>query len=158
MKITASVNVSEDPQVSLLVTVIVVGVLLSLSKFAEVSVYKDMLKNILDMVLYFNLLALSAFSWYHFRTDVTKQTAVAYTSTIITFILLVGAIIYHVYLIVKKEKRCAEAEVDNEYSDTMASAQPVETEVTYTVIEIPKPLDLSPASTSANDSDESEIR
>ena len=32
-----------------------------------------------------------------------KQTVVAYITTIVTFILLVGVIMYHVYLLVRKE-------------------------------------------------------
>ena len=52
--------------------------------------YKNLIVNILETGLYFNLLAFAAFSLYDFRIDITKQTAVAYTSTIITFILLKG--------------------------------------------------------------------
>ena len=50
--------------------------------------------------IYFNLLALSAFSWYRFKIG---TTALAYTSTIITFILLVGVIIYLMYWLVRKD-------------------------------------------------------
>ena len=100
---TASVTVSDNPQASLLMTIILVGSLLSCKTLARgVVVYKNVLVDVVDTVLYFNLLALSAFSWYDFKADVDKQTAVAYTSTIITFLLLVGVIIYHVSLLVRK--------------------------------------------------------
>ena len=102
--------------------------------------YKKSYLNIIEMVLYFNLLALSAFSWYRFKTDITKQTAVAYTSTIIIFILLVGVIIYHMYLLVRMDR--LPMEVD-EYP--LVPVQPTQAkEVTYSVIEITKPRDHSP--------------
>ena len=67
-----------------------------------------------------------------------KQTAVAYTSTIITFILLIGVIIYHMYLLVRKDRRRREEE--HEYLQ-LAPVQSATAEVTY---EIPKPCDQSP--------------
>ena len=102
--------------------------------------------------MYFNLLALSAFSWYDFKNGVDKQRAVAYTSTIITFLLLVGVIIYHVSLLVRKNKPCQEV---NEHP--MAPVQPKDkAEVTHSVIELPKPRDQSPPP-QAN-SDEVEVK
>ena len=66
----------------------------------------------------------------------------AYTSTIITFILLVGVIIYHVYLLVRKDHpRGGEV---NEYLLAPVQPQAAETEVTYSVVEIPKPHDQPP--------------
>ena len=146
--ITASVTVSRDPQTSLLATNILVGVMFSLSKFAGVTVYKNLLIDILDTILYFNLLALSAFSWYRFKIDTEKQTAVAYTSTIITFILLVGVIIYHVYLLVRKDPPRLGEEV-NEYP--LVPVQPGKDEVTFSVFEIPKPRDQSPTPEEINE-------
>jgi uncharacterized membrane protein len=113
----------------------------SLSKTAGVTVYKNLLIDIVDTILYFNLLALSAFSWYRYNIDIEKQTAVAYTSTIITFILLVGVIIYHVYLLVRKDQPRRGEEL-NEYP--LAPVQPAKDEVTHSVVEIPKPRDQSP--------------
>ena len=60
---------SDKPQTSLLVTIILVGMLFSLSKAAGVTVYKKLLVDIVDTVHYFNLLVLSAFSWYDFKDD-----------------------------------------------------------------------------------------
>ena len=57
------------------------------------------------------------------------------------FILLVGVIIYHMYLLVRKDH--PRGEEVNEYS--LAPVQPAATAevVTHTVIEIPKPRDQS---------------
>ena len=137
--ITASVTVSADPQTSLLVTIFLVGGLYFIKDITGARMYKKTFLNIVETVLYFNLLALSAFSWYRFKFDVTMQTAVAYTSTIITLILLVGVTIYHMYLLVRKDQPQGE-EVD-EYP--LLPVQPAKGEVTCSVIEIPKLRDQS---------------
>ena len=139
--ITASVTVSGDPQTSLLVTIILVG---SLFLINGARVYKKSFLNIIETGLYFNLLALSAFSFYHFKIDIEKQTAVAYTSTIIIFILLAGVIIYHVYLLVRKDQpQRGDLEELNEY--LLAPVQPVTNNIlTHTSVEIPRDQDQSP--------------
>lgn len=76
------------------------------------------------MFINFNLLALAAISQYKFKTDPTKQTAVAYTSTIITLFLLIGVIAYHLYLLMRKEKTTVELD---EYP--LIPVQPVNTQV-----------------------------
>ena len=146
--ITASVTVSTDPQTKLLITNVLVGSLFLIKEITGARVYKKSFLNIIETGLYFNILALFAFSWYHFKIDTTKQTAVAYTSTIITFILLVGVIIFHVYLLVRKDHPRLGEEV-NEYP--LAPVQPVKDEVTFSVIEIPKPRDQSPTPEKNND-------
>ena len=132
--ITASVTISGDPETSLLITLTLVGNLSLIREITGARVYKNSFLNIVGAMLLFNLLALSGFSWYRFKTDFTKQTAVAYTSTIITFILLVGAIIYHVYLLVRKDRPRREEE--HEYLQ-LAPVQPAKAEVTYSIVEIP---------------------
>ena len=58
--------------------------------------------DIVNTVMYFNLLALAAFNLYNFG-DITNQRAVAYISTIITFILFIGVrVVYHFTLLIKK--------------------------------------------------------
>ena len=97
--ITASVTVSKDPQTSLLVTIFLVGGLFFIKEITGARVYKKSFVNIVEIGLYFNFLVLSAFTWYCYKTDFRKQTAATYTSIIITFILLVGVIIYHVSIL-----------------------------------------------------------
>ena len=132
--ITASVTVSEKPQVSLLATVVLVGGLFYLHRCIKtVKLYKKSVKDTVETTIYFNLLVLAAFSLYDFKTDSTKQIAVAYTSTIITFLLLVGVITYHVYLLIRKGKTTVE---QNEYP--LAEVQPTNTQKTYSVVEVHK--------------------
>ena len=104
--ITAAVTVSNNPQTSLLVTSILVGGLFLLKGSIGVRVYKKSPVDVLETVMYFNILILSVFSFYDFKIDTTKQISVAYTTTIITFLLLLGVVIYHVTLLIKKEKTC----------------------------------------------------
>ena len=145
--ITASVTVSANPEVSLLATIILVGCLILLKSIINLKVYKKSITDIVDTILYFNLLALAAFSMNDFRTDPTKQTAVAYTSTIITLLLLIGAIAYHVYLLIRKEKIPVEL---NEYP--LAPVKPATAQVTHSVVEVHKPQCPPPE----DDSDEME--
>ena len=131
---------STDPQVSLLVTIILVGGLLSLKNVGSgITVYKSLLIDVMETVHYFNLLAFATFSFFHFKVDMKKQGVVAHISTAVTLILLVGAIIYHVFLLVRKDKHPKE-----EDGLVLAPVQPANAEVTHSVIEIPKPCDESP--------------
>ena len=135
--VTASVTVSDNPQVSLLVTNILVGGLFFVNKcIRNLKVYKKSITDVVETIIYFNLLALTSFSLYHFKTDSTKQTAVVYTSTVITFLLLVVVIVYHVYLQIRKQRLRIEL---NEY--LLAPVQPdnnaeITAEVTYSVVGI----------------------
>ena len=82
----------------------IIGGLLFLNGITGFRAYKKSILDVLETGLYLNLQAFGLFSLYDFKTDITKQTAVAYISTIIAFILLVGVIIHHVYLLVKIRK------------------------------------------------------
>ena len=134
--ITASATVSDKPQTSLLITIFLVGGLFLVKEITGTRVYKTSFVNIVETALYFNLIALSAFSWYDFRTDIIKQTAVAYISTFITLILLIGVIVYHVYLLVKKDRPQGEEVIANEY--TLAE---VPAAVTHTSCVVGRTLD-----------------
>ena len=65
----------------------------------------------------------------------------AYISAILTFILLVGVIIYHVHLLVRKDQP-RQAEEVNEYS--LDPVQPAKGKVTHSVVEISRPCDQPP--------------
>ena len=132
--ITASATTSVNSQVSLLVTMIFIGNIVFLSRAVGKRVYKDSFVDIIDTVVCFNILALAAFSSYNFKSDPTKQVAVAYTSTIITCQILIGVIAYHVYFLVRKERTTAGL---NEYP--LAPVQPAETKVTRSIVEVHKP-------------------
>ena len=131
--VTAFVTVSVNPQTFPLIIIILIGGLFLFKGVFGLRVYKNSLVDIVDTVLYFNLLALAGFTLYEFKSDPTKQTAVAYTSTIMTFILFIGSIYYHFRLLFKKEKPPQDL---NKY--LLAPVQSANAEVTYSVIEPPK--------------------
>ena len=149
--VTASVTVSTNPQTFPLILNTLIGGLFLFSKIFDLRVYKNSFVHAVDTVLYFNLLALSAFTLYDFKLDQKKQTAVAYTSTIVTFILFIGSIIYHIKLLFKKETPPQDL---NEYP--LAPLQPAHAHVTYSVIEPPK-HDQDAQPTAGKDRDELEI-
>ena len=130
--IIASITVSSTPQTLPLVTGILVGAIILIKGILGLRVYKMTVVDIVDTLQYFNLLALSLLSQYNFKIDIVKQTAVVYTSTIVTFILLIAAIVFHVYLLFKKEKSAKDTSID-EYQDVPIK----DLEITHTVIELP---------------------
>ena len=101
--VTASVTVSANPQTFPLITIILIGGLLLFKGVFGLRVYKNSLVDIVDTVLYINLLALAAFTLYDFKVNPTKQTAVVHISTIVTFILFIGSIFYHIKLLLKRK-------------------------------------------------------
>ena len=139
--ITASVTVSnsDKPQTALLVTNTLVGGLLFLKGTVRIGIYKKTAVEVLEIWLYLNLLVFAAVSSYDFKADKTKQIAIAYGSTIITLIHLVGVIVYHMSLLIRKNKPPEEAE-----EFLLAPVQPANTEheVTYSIVE--RPSDQSP--------------
>ena len=153
MYITASLTVSANPQTFPLTTSILIGGLIVFKCIHGVRVYKKSFVDLVDTVLYFNVLVFSVFSLYDFKTDITKQTAVAHISVIITFILFIGAILYHVILLVKKERPA-----EDWYEPLLSPVEPTKTEVTYSVIEPPKRDDQDPPPADSREgSDEREI-
>ena len=150
--IVASATVSANPQTIPLITNILVGGLFVFSKIFSLRVYKSTIVDVVDTVLCFNLLALSVLSLYDFKASIMKQKAVAYTSTIITFILFIVVVFYHVFPLIRKEKSLEDL---NEYP--LIPVKPAKVEVTYSVIEPPKRDDQDPPPADSKDSDDEEI-
>ena len=131
--ITAAVTVSYDPQVLLLITILLVGGLFLFKAVVGVRVHKKSHVDILETALLFNLLVTAVFSSYHFQTDTIKQTAVAHISTILTLVFLLGVIGYRAFILIKKSK-AFRREANVEYP--LAAIQPV---VTQTDFVLPSP-------------------
>ena len=102
--LSVSVTVSDNPQASLLATIILLGGIFLLKGIITLKLHRNLTVDIVNTVLYFNILALTVFTLYHFKVDTIKQIIVSYTSTIITFLLLVGVIFHHVALPLKRDK------------------------------------------------------
>ena len=100
--ITGAATASKSPQVVLLVTIILIGVLLLHKGITKV--YRKLTTHVVEMVIYFNILVLASFTLFEFKTDNRKQKAVTYMSTIITFVLLIGVVVYQTSLLIRKKK------------------------------------------------------
>ena len=93
--IISALNFSLNPRVDLLSIILVVGGLILLKGVIAKRVYKDWPLDVMEIAIYFNLVAFSAFTWYNLDTG-GNQTAVAYISVMIIFIFLLGVIVFHV--------------------------------------------------------------
>ena len=114
----------------------------------RIEVCKKSLVDTVHILLYFNILASAAVSLYDFKANITKQTAVAYVSTLITFILLIGAMAYHAALLIKRKKTHKSEELEQH---PLPPDQLPTTEVTYSVIELPKRDQHPPLETSEDE-------
>ena len=112
--IAGAVTVSKNPQVSLLMTIIVIGGLLLHKGITRV--YIKLSTDIVETAIYLNILILAAFTLFEYRSNNRKQTAVIYMSTVVTFILLIGVVVYQVMLLVRKKK------VSEDIDETQSSA------------------------------------
>ena len=140
--ITASLTVSDNPQVSPLAINTLVGAILVHKCMMNLKVYRKSITDIVETMMYFNLLVFAVFSLFYFKTDPTEQVAVAYTSTSMTFLLLLGVIAYHlyIYLPTKKQKKTTDSTVElDEYA--LVPQEPIATgaEVSYSVVEVDQP-------------------
>ena len=86
---------SFDPRVDLISTIFIVGGLILLKGVTANRVYKNWLLDVMETAIYFNLVAFSALTWYNLDFG-GNQVAVAYTSVMIMFILLLGVSVFHV--------------------------------------------------------------
>ena len=73
-----------------------IGCLLLIKGVLANKMYKNRLVDAIETVMYFNILAIAAFTWYTLDTG-KSQAAIAYVSVIITYVLLLAVIAFHVY-------------------------------------------------------------
>ena len=76
-------------------TILIVGGLIFLKGVTAKRVYKNWPLDVMETSIYFNLVAFSALTWYNLDFG-GNQVALAYTSVMIVFMLLLGVIIFHV--------------------------------------------------------------
>ena len=93
--LVSAFNPSGDPRVTLSATTFIMSSLVVYIATFGIRVYKNRFINAVETLTYFNIIALSIFTWYTIDAD-TNQTAVTNISVGITFIQLIAVIIYHV--------------------------------------------------------------
>ena len=94
--LVSAFNPSGDPRVTLLATTFVIICLIVYIATFSVRIYKNRYINIMETLTYFNIMALSIFSWYTVDAD-TNQTILTNMSVGVTFIQLAAIIVYHAY-------------------------------------------------------------
>ena len=150
--IVFALNVNGDPHVSLVAIILTIGGLL-LAKGFLVKVYKKWLIDMMESIIYFNILGFAALTWY-FIGSPQRQIAVAYTSVTTTFLFLLMVIAFHVYKFtplgsviqkIKIFKILAAKLVANEKARERIDQNPIEPEhreqeVSFSVVEVPNPI------------------
>ena len=145
-------NFKGDPQLPLLAIIFVVGALVFFKRGLAAKIYKKRPVDILETIMYFNLIAFSALTSYYIDEESSKA-AIATTSVSITFILLMIVLAFHVYkyscictIIEKKELlKKTKAKIQgnkkkqaNQRSVPLLPAVELR-EITYSVVEIDTP-------------------
>ena len=133
--VTASVTVSSSPQTYPLISGILIGGLALFKGMFDFRIYNKPLVHVINTLLYTNLLALVLFSQFEFKRNPKKQTVVAYTSTIVTLILFIISMCYHVSLLIKKKKLPEDL---NEYLLAPLTNNEVPCPITYSCVDAPK--------------------
>ena len=157
--IVFALNVNGDPDVNLVAIILTIGGLL-LIKGLLIKVYKKWPIDVIESIMYFNILGFAALTSY-FNEAPEKQAAIAYTSVTITLLLLLMVIAFHVYkftilgYIIQKTKifkifkEVAANLLDNEkakettdiyVNKNSAQHEQEQQEVSFSVVEIPKPI------------------
>ena len=94
--LVSAFNPSGDPRVTLTATnVIITSLVIYIATFG-VTVYKNHFITATEILVYFNIIALSTFTWYTLDAD-TNQTAITNISIGITFVQLKVVILYHTF-------------------------------------------------------------
>ena len=95
--LVAAVNTSNDPQLALSAIVFTMNFIFLLETYVNIRIYKKMVVNVLETFSILNILLFSIFTWYSLSNTSINQKAVAYTSVLSAFIVLLLIIFYHVY-------------------------------------------------------------
>jgi hypothetical protein len=90
----SAINFSRDPRVDFVSTIFVVGSLIFFKGVVAKRIYKNVVIDVMETAIYFNLVCFAIFTWY--SSDFGgNQVAVAYISVVIIFVLLLAVIVFH---------------------------------------------------------------
>ena len=95
--LVAAANVSNDPTIALTAINFTVCCIFALRLFFGSRLYRKWPVDVLETFFYLNILYFVIFIWYSLDEPDSNQEAAAYTSVILTFIVLLLIILYHVY-------------------------------------------------------------
>ena len=131
--IVTAANVSGNPQFPLLVIIITVGSLLLLKGLHRSTVYKKWPIDIIETMIYFNIVSFAALTWYYL--DTASIQAIAHISVTFTFILFLVVIFYHVY-----KYTCLHSLIEKKRVLELVKAKVLRKEVEQPAEENPQPV------------------
>ena len=91
----SAINLTIDPRVDFVSTIFVIGCLILFRVVVVKKLYKNMLLDVMETTIYFNLVFFAAFTWYSLDFG-GNQVAVAYISVMIIFALFLAIIVFHI--------------------------------------------------------------
>ena len=94
--VIAAFNVNGDPHLPLLAIVVTVGSLLLIKGILVAQIYKTRSVDALEAVMYFNIVAFSALTWYFIDTG-KSQTVISHISVTVTLVLFLTVVACHVF-------------------------------------------------------------
>ena len=86
--LVSAVNVSNNPMVALIAISFTVCCIFALRNFIGSRIYRKWSVDVLETLFYLNILLFAMFTWYTLDNKDSNQEAAAYTSVVITFIVL----------------------------------------------------------------------
>lgn len=93
----AAATVSRNPQIQLISIIVTLSCFTLLKMFIATKIFKKKLLDVLDSFFYFNTMLFAAFTSYSISTgNYQMQQAIAHTSVVLSFIVLLFVILYHV--------------------------------------------------------------
>ena len=95
--LVVATNVSNDPTIALTAISFTLCCIFALSKLLGSRLYRKRPVDVLETFFHLNILSFVIFTWYSLDSPASSRQAAAYTSVIITFIVLLLIILYHVY-------------------------------------------------------------
>ena len=143
--LVASMNVSGEPSINILAVSLSVISLLLLVSFLKKPIYKNVLLNSLELACYFHIVVLAVVK-YHVLTTRRGDSALAYTSISISFLMFVSVVLYsfikvsHIHNFVKRVKKDSQ----NNLQSPLLENNEATPEVTFSEIAIEN-IETNPA-------------
>ena len=126
--LVSAANASNDPTVSLTAINFTTCCIFALKGFIGSRMYRKWPVDVLETFFYLNILSFAIFTTYTLDNPDSNQEAAAYTSVIITFIVLLLIILYHVYTYIpvfsKIKKTKPGRMIDRLFTDTDPKPKP----------------------------------
>ena len=101
--LVSAFNPSGDPRVIVSTTIFILTSLVIYIATFGVRLYENRFINVMETLTYFNIMALTIFTWYTIDTD-TNQTIITNISIGITFFQLIAIIVFHAYKYLMNQK------------------------------------------------------